>query len=199
MPTRCCPGRTRRVRRWPALMRRLMRKVDGGMAVFTPLVEALDGTLAALDRAEEAVESAEARHGVRSRRARSGREPAVCAACRRAQASRASSTSWRRCWRDTRPSSTRSKAARRRSRGSRPLPPRRARPISRRRASSAPARTKAGQGAEQGRRGRTAGPEARRCEIHRRPAGGRDARRRDRLRQHRLSRADQSGHARRVR
>jgi DNA repair protein RecN (Recombination protein N) len=39
------------------LMRRLSRKIDSGMAVFSPLVEALDGTLATLDRAEEAVEA----------------------------------------------------------------------------------------------------------------------------------------------
>ena len=38
------------------LMRRLMRKIDSGAGVFTPLVEALDGTLVALDRAEEAIE-----------------------------------------------------------------------------------------------------------------------------------------------
>jgi DNA repair protein RecN (Recombination protein N) len=39
------------------LMRRLMRKIDGGMAVFSPLVDALDASLASLDRTEEAVEA----------------------------------------------------------------------------------------------------------------------------------------------
>ncbi len=39
------------------LMRRLMRKVDGGMGVFQPLVEALDNTLTSLDRTEEAIEA----------------------------------------------------------------------------------------------------------------------------------------------
>ncbi|MEP7240075.1 MAG: DNA repair protein RecN [Devosia sp.] len=39
------------------LMRRLMRKIDAGAAVFAPLVEALDQTLTALDRSEESVEA----------------------------------------------------------------------------------------------------------------------------------------------
>ncbi|HEX4297805.1 MAG TPA: DNA repair protein RecN [Devosia sp.] len=39
------------------LMRRLARKVDGGMGVFQPLVDAIEGTLNALDRTEEAVET----------------------------------------------------------------------------------------------------------------------------------------------
>ncbi len=39
------------------LMRRLMRKVDSGMGVFGPLVEALDATLTTLDTAEESVEA----------------------------------------------------------------------------------------------------------------------------------------------
>ncbi|MEO8884169.1 MAG: DNA repair protein RecN, partial [Devosia sp.] len=40
-----------------SLMRRLMRKVDGGAVLFQPVVEALDGTLTALDRTTEAVEA----------------------------------------------------------------------------------------------------------------------------------------------
>ena len=38
------------------LMRRLMRKADGGMGVFQPLIEALDNALTALDQTSEAVE-----------------------------------------------------------------------------------------------------------------------------------------------
>jgi DNA repair protein RecN (Recombination protein N) len=39
------------------LMRRLMRKVDSGMALFQPLIDALDQSLEALDRTSEAVEA----------------------------------------------------------------------------------------------------------------------------------------------
>jgi DNA repair protein RecN (Recombination protein N) len=39
------------------LMRRLMRKADGGMALFQPLIEALDQSLTALDVTAEAVET----------------------------------------------------------------------------------------------------------------------------------------------
>ena len=39
------------------LMRRLTRKAEGGAAVFQPLVEALDGSLVALDRTTEALEA----------------------------------------------------------------------------------------------------------------------------------------------
>jgi len=38
------------------LMRRLMRKADGGLAVFQPLIDALDHALTALDQTSEAVE-----------------------------------------------------------------------------------------------------------------------------------------------
>ena len=38
------------------LMRRLMRKIDGGAALFQPLVDTLDGSLAALDRTTDALE-----------------------------------------------------------------------------------------------------------------------------------------------
>jgi DNA repair protein RecN (Recombination protein N) len=40
-----------------SLMRRLMRKIDGGATLFQPLVEELDTTLIALDRASEALET----------------------------------------------------------------------------------------------------------------------------------------------
>ena len=40
-----------------SLMRRLTRKVDGGAALFQPVVEALDGTLVALDQTSEALEA----------------------------------------------------------------------------------------------------------------------------------------------
>ena len=40
-----------------SLMRRLMRKVDGGAAVFQPIVEALDASLLALDATSEALET----------------------------------------------------------------------------------------------------------------------------------------------
>jgi len=40
-----------------SLMRRLTRKVDGGAVLFQPVVEALDGTLTALDRTTEAIEA----------------------------------------------------------------------------------------------------------------------------------------------
>jgi DNA repair protein RecN (Recombination protein N) len=39
------------------LMRRLMRKADGGMGVFQPLIEALDNALTALDQTSEATEN----------------------------------------------------------------------------------------------------------------------------------------------
>ncbi len=39
------------------LMRRLMRKADGGASVFQPLIEALDNALNALDRTSEAIET----------------------------------------------------------------------------------------------------------------------------------------------
>jgi len=39
------------------LMRRLMRKADGGMAVFAPLIDAIDASLATLDRTAEAIEA----------------------------------------------------------------------------------------------------------------------------------------------
>ncbi|MDO8360054.1 MAG: DNA repair protein RecN, partial [Devosia sp.] len=39
------------------LMRRLTRKVDGGMGVFQPLVEAIDGALNALDQTSDAIET----------------------------------------------------------------------------------------------------------------------------------------------
>jgi DNA repair protein RecN (Recombination protein N) len=38
------------------LMRRLMRKIDGGATLFQPLVDTLDGSLAALDRTTDALE-----------------------------------------------------------------------------------------------------------------------------------------------
>ncbi|WP_108461150.1 DNA repair protein RecN [Devosia naphthalenivorans] len=38
------------------LMRRLMRKIDGGASLFQPLVDTLDGSLAALDRTTDALE-----------------------------------------------------------------------------------------------------------------------------------------------
>jgi DNA repair protein RecN (Recombination protein N) len=38
------------------LMRRLMRKIDGGSTLFQPLVDTLDGSLAALDRTTDALE-----------------------------------------------------------------------------------------------------------------------------------------------
>ena len=40
-----------------SLMRRLMRKVDGGALLFQPVVEALDTTLEALDRTSEVIEA----------------------------------------------------------------------------------------------------------------------------------------------
>jgi DNA repair protein RecN (Recombination protein N) len=39
-----------------SLMRRLMRKIDGGQTLFQPLVDTLDGALVALDRTGEALE-----------------------------------------------------------------------------------------------------------------------------------------------
>ncbi|MBI4923805.1 MAG: DNA repair protein RecN [Devosia nanyangense] len=39
------------------LMRRLTRKIDGGMGVFQPLVEAIDGALDALDQTSDAIET----------------------------------------------------------------------------------------------------------------------------------------------
>ena len=40
-----------------SLMRRLMRKIDGGATLFQPVVEALDTSLEALDRTSEAIET----------------------------------------------------------------------------------------------------------------------------------------------
>ena len=40
-----------------SLMRRLIRKVDGGATLFQPVVEALDATLVALDHTSEAIEA----------------------------------------------------------------------------------------------------------------------------------------------
>ena len=42
MPTRFSAARARPAPALAGLMRRLMRKVDSGMAVFQPLIEALD-------------------------------------------------------------------------------------------------------------------------------------------------------------
>ncbi|KKC35597.1 DNA recombination protein RecN [Devosia epidermidihirudinis] len=39
-----------------SLMRRLMRKIDGGATLFQPIVDTLDGSLAALDRTSDALE-----------------------------------------------------------------------------------------------------------------------------------------------
>src|SRR5690606_1201706 len=39
-----------------ALMRRLLRKVDGGSSLFQPVVDALDASLVTLDRAGDALE-----------------------------------------------------------------------------------------------------------------------------------------------